>query len=65
MGKRPRQIWMLDRPARNGSLVLECTRLAVDGHRLYRFLTHYAENPSARSELGTAQSLDRWRAMRD
>lgn len=63
MGKQPRQIWMLDRPARTGSIVLECTRLAVDGHRLYRFLTHYVDNPTARSELGTARSLDLWCAV--
>ncbi|MEU1985294.1 hypothetical protein [Nocardia sp. NPDC019395] len=61
-GNRRRQIWMLDRPARTGSIVVECPRLAVDGHQLLRFLTYYADNPAARTELGTPRSLDRWQA---
>lgn len=65
VGKEQRQIWMLDRPARTGSVILECTRLAVDGHRLYHFLTHYADNPAARAELGTSRALDLWCAAPD
>lgn len=63
LGSGQRQIWRLDRPAGNGSIVLECPRLAVDGNRLYRFLTYYVDNPEARVELGTSQSLNRWRTV--
>jgi hypothetical protein len=52
------------RPAPAGSIVLECPRLAVDGYRLYRFLTYYADNPSARVELGTPAATERWATVR-
>lgn len=63
LGRDRRAIWMLDRPARSGSLCVECPRLAIDCHRLYRYLTYYADNPGARRELGTPLSIDRWRAF--
>ncbi|MGW0178649.1 hypothetical protein [Nocardia sp. NPDC003345] len=65
VGKQSRQIWMLDRPARTGQIVLECNRMAVDGYRLYRFLGYYADRPEGRPELGTAASVDRWWADLD
>ncbi|MBF6436080.1 hypothetical protein [Nocardia cyriacigeorgica] len=64
LGRARRPIWMLDRPARSGSICVECPRLAVDEHRVLRFLSFYADNPAFRSELGTQLSLDRWRALR-
>jgi hypothetical protein len=64
LGGNRRQIWKLDRPAPAGSIVLECPRLAVDGYRLYRFLTYYADNPSARVELDTPAATERWATVR-
>ncbi|WP_157181799.1 hypothetical protein [Nocardia testacea] len=60
LGRNRHQLWKLDRPAAAGSIVLECPRLAVDGYRLYRFLTYYADNPTARVELGTPAATKRW-----
>lgn len=65
VGKHSHPVWMLDRPARTGEVVLECDRLAVDGYRLYHFLGYLADHPEARRELGTAAALDRWAALSD
>lgn len=63
VGNPPRQVWGLDRPVPTGTAILDCTRLAVDNQRLYRFLSHYTDNPAARAELGTARSIDLWSAI--
>ena len=63
LGGGARRIWRSDNPAIGGSIALEGDRFAVDEHRLYRFLAFYAGNPSARTELGSPQALDRWNSV--
>lgn len=59
LGSKAFRIWRLD-PA---PVPLECPRLSVDRDTLYRYLAFYAENPSARTELGTVSALEQWRAL--
>ncbi|GAB2632571.1 hypothetical protein [Nocardia goodfellowii] len=62
---KTRRLWQLDRLPLAGWIFLECPRYSVDGTTLFRYLTFYAENPAARAELGTASSVERWRAIEE
>ncbi|WP_280231494.1 hypothetical protein [Nocardia cyriacigeorgica] len=64
LGRGRRRVWMVDRPARRGSICVECPRISVERRRLYEFLTYYTDHPAARAELGTPLALDRWHATR-
>ncbi|QLY33935.1 hypothetical protein H0264_18400 [Nocardia huaxiensis] len=61
LGGKPVRPWRLDPlPPLPGRVVLECPRFAVNRDTLYRYLTFYTENPTARTELGTPSATHRW-----
>ncbi|MBL1074295.1 hypothetical protein JK358_07785 [Nocardia sp. 2] len=63
LGAKPVRIWNLDPLRVAGRIVVECPRCPVDRNVLCEFLAFYAENPSARTELGTILALKRWQAL--
>ncbi|QLY29378.1 hypothetical protein H0264_29545 [Nocardia huaxiensis] len=64
LGGKPVRPWRLDPlPPLPGRIVLECPRFAVARDTLYRYLTFYTENPTARAELGTPPAAERWHAF--
>ncbi|MGM7646235.1 hypothetical protein ACSVDM_15130 [Nocardia sp. JW2] len=63
IGGKSVRIWSLDRDPYPGRMRLECPRFDTDPITLYRYLAYYTANPSARRELGSNASIERWHAV--
>lgn len=56
------RLWRIDRLPTVPLIEVDCRKFAIDEALLFHLVLYYANNPSARTELGTAVAIERARA---